>query len=231
MNETKGPLVGRLTDPKRGLTFTFDGRTITAVTGQSIAAALYAAGVRTFTRSFKYHRPRGLFCVSGDCPNCLMHVDDRPNVRTCIEPVRQGQVVRHQNAWPSLGFDVLRAFDHLDRFLPVGFYYKRFHRPRWLWPLFEHALRHLAGLGRIDVQYVPQVHADVEHLHTEVCVIGSGPAGMAAALEAATAGASVLLVDRQPRLGGHLLLTDPATALSSAFTRGIWSPAFRETAC
>src|SRR5437870_12222064 len=126
------PLAGSLTDPQSSLTFTFDGRTIEAVAGQSIAAALYAAGIRIFTRSFKYHRPRGLFCVSGDCPNCLMQVDGRPNVRVCVEPARQGQVVRHQSAWPSLGFDVLRIFDKLDRFLPVGFYYKRFHKPRWL---------------------------------------------------------------------------------------------------
>src|SRR5437870_6500484 len=149
------PLAGSLTDPQSSLTFTFDGRTIEAVAGQSIAAALYAAGIRIFTRSFKYHRPRGLFCVSGDCPNCLMQVDGRPNVRTCIEQAQQGQVVRHQNAWPSLRWDVLRVFDRFDRFLPVGFYYKRFHRPRWIWPLFEHAVRHLAGLGRIDVQQVP----------------------------------------------------------------------------
>jgi sarcosine oxidase subunit alpha len=211
MSQTRTPplLVGSLTDPKRLLTFTFEGRTITALAGQSIAAALYAAGVRIFTRSFKYHRPRGLFCVSGDCPNCLMQVDGRPNVRTCIEPARQGQVVRHQNAWPGLGLDVLRVFDKLDRFLPVGFYYKRFHRPRWLWPLFERAVRPIAGLGRIDVQHVPPLDARVEHLHTEVCVVGGGPAGMAAALEARKAGASVLLVDRQPYLGGHLLFHDP----------------------
>jgi sarcosine oxidase subunit alpha len=199
------PLAGNLTEPNCVLTFDFDARTITALAGQSIAAALYAAGVRIFTRSFKYHRPRGLFCVAGDCPNCLMQVDGRPNVRTCIEPVRQGQVVRHQNAWPALGFDVLRVFDKLDRFLPVGFYYKRFHRPSWLWPLFEHVVRPIAGLGRIDVHDVPHVHADVGHLHPEVCVVGAGPAGTAAARAAAKAGASVLLLDRQPRLGGHLL--------------------------
>src|SRR5437868_8702988 len=112
--------------------FTFGDRTVPALAGQSIAAALYAAGVRVFSRSFKYHRPRGLFCVSGDCPNCLMQVDGRPNVRTCTEPVRPGQVVRGQNAWPSLNFDVLRVFDKVAAFLPVGFYYKRFHKPRWL---------------------------------------------------------------------------------------------------
>src|SRR5579871_807231 len=199
---------GRLTDPNRAVMFTFEGRTISALAGQSIGAALYAAGVRIFTRSFKYHRPRGLFCVSGDCPNCLMQVDGRPNVRTCIEPAQQGQVVCHQNAWPSLRWDVLRVLDRFDRFLSVGFYYTRFHRPRWLWPFFEKVLRNLAGLGRIDIQQVPRVHAEIEWLHPEVCVIGAGPAGMAAALEAATAGVAVLLVERQPRLGGHLLLEE-----------------------
>src|SRR5262249_51309018 len=102
---------GCLTDPSRPLTLTFEGRSVPAVAGQSIAAALYAAGVRVFGRSFKYHRPRGLFCVAGDCPNCLMNVDGRPNVRTCTEPARPGQVVRGQNAWPSIGFDLLRVFD------------------------------------------------------------------------------------------------------------------------
>jgi sarcosine oxidase subunit alpha len=196
---------GRFTDPSRPLTFTFDGASVPAVAGQTIAAALYAAGVRVFMRSFKYHRPRGLLCVAGDCPNCLMEVDGRPNARTCTEPARAGQVVRPQHAWPSLTFDLLRAFDRLDRFLPVGFYYKAFHKPRWLWPLFEHVVRHLAGLGRIDVHAEPVVEASVEHLHAEVCVVGGGPAGLSAAAEAATAGADVLLLERQPRLGGHLL--------------------------
>ncbi len=187
------------------VTFTFEGRTVTAREGQTIAAALYAAGVRVFSRSFKYHRPRGLFCVSGDCPNCLMRVDGRPNVRTCTEPARQGQVVRGQNAWPSLEFDLLRVFDRLSAFLPVGFYYRRFHRPRWLWPVFERVVRHLAGLGRIDVDSVPDLAAEVEHVQTEVCVVGGGSAGMAAAAAAAEAGASVLLLERQPVLGGRLL--------------------------
>src|SRR5262249_9035881 len=115
------------------------------------------------------------------------------------------QVVRPQNVWPSLGFDVLRVFDHLDRFLPVGFYYKRFHKPRWLWPLFEHTVRHIAGLGTVDVNAVPAIDAEVEHRHAEVCVIGAGPAGLAAAASAAEAGASVLVLERLPRPGGHLL--------------------------
>lgn len=192
-------------EAEQPVTFTFEGRRITARPGQSVAAALYAAGQRIFSRSFKYHRPRGLFCVSGDCPNCQMQVDDRPNVRTCIEPAREGMVVRHQNAWPSLDFDVLRVFDKFDRFLPVGFYYKQFHKPQWLWPIFEHSVRHIAGIGKVDVDKVPKLECEVEYLHTDVCVVGGGPAGVAAAAEAAGAGASVLLLDRSPRIGGHLL--------------------------
>jgi sarcosine oxidase, subunit alpha len=198
-------LAGSFTDPARSVTFTFEGRTIPAVEGQSIAAALYAAGVRVFSRSFKYHRPRGLFCVSGDCPNCLMQVDGRPNVRTCTERARQGQVVRGQNAWPSLTFDLLRVLDHLSYFLPVGFYYKRFHKPRWLWPVFERVVRRLAGLGRVDVRAAPDLDAGVDHRHAEVCVIGGGPAGLAAARSAAGSGAGVLLFERRPEPGGHLL--------------------------
>ncbi len=197
-----------MTDPSRTLTFTFEGRAVSAAGGQSIGAALYAAGVRVFSRSFKYHRPRGLFCVSGDCPNCLMSVDGRPNVRTCVEPARQGQVVCGQNAWPSLDFDVLRAFDALSPLLPVGFYYKRFHKPRWLWPIFERVVRHVAGLGRVDVNCRPDLEAQVEHLQADVCVIGGGLTGMAAATAATEAGASVLLLERQPRLGGRPLEAD-----------------------
>src|SRR5262249_54547611 len=120
------------------------------------------------------------------------------------EPAREGQVVTHQNAWPSLDFDVLRVFDKLDRFLPVGFYYKRFHKPRWAWPIFEHVIRRVAGLGEIDVHATPTAEFGVEHLDADVCVIGAGPAGLAAAGAAKAAGANVILLERASRIGGHL---------------------------
>ncbi len=94
----------------RQISFQFNSRTITAYKGETIAAAFYASGVRIFSRSFKYHRPRGLFCMAGHCSNCLMRVDGVPNVRVCREPARQGSVVMSQNAWPSLKFD-LAALD------------------------------------------------------------------------------------------------------------------------
>ncbi|MFQ5520101.1 MAG: 2Fe-2S iron-sulfur cluster-binding protein, partial [Candidatus Methylomirabilia bacterium] len=186
------------------VTFTFGGRPIQAYEGETVAAALYAAGVRIFSRSFKYHRPRGLLCVAGRCPNCLMEVDGTPNVRTCVEPVRQGMTVRGQHAWPSLERDLFAGFDKLDRLLPVGFYYKTFIHPTWLWPTYEKVLRHLAGLGRLDTTREPEGHGEHLHLVTDLAVVGGGPAGIAAALEAARLGVEVLLIDDEPTLGGHL---------------------------
>jgi sarcosine oxidase subunit alpha len=186
------------------LRFEFDGRQIDAREGQSVAGALYAAGVRVFGRSFKYHRPRGLLCCAGRCPNCLMNVDGVPNVRTCVAPARDGLRVRSQNAWPSLDFDALRAIDRLHRFFPVGFYYKMFHKPAGLWPMAEWVLRRVAGRGRIDPGAEPQTHYAKETRHAEVVVVGGGPAGCAAAIAAARRGAEVYLIDESPALGGHL---------------------------
>ena len=110
--------------------------------------------------------------------------------------------VRSQNAWPSLGCDLLSLTDRFDRLLPVGFYYKTFIRPRFLWPLYERVLRHAAGLGRVDAQRDPDLHPRKRHLHADVAVIGGGPAGCLAALEAAAPGARVVLVDDQASWAG-----------------------------
>lgn len=186
------------------VTFEFDGQTIEAFEGDTIASALYAAGIRIFSRSFKYHRPRGLMCCAEACPNCLMNVDGTPNVRTCGEPVRDGMKVEHQNAWPSLGFDVMSAASYFDSLMPVGFYYKTFYKPQWAWPYYETVLRNAAGLGKIDPAKEPDYVYDKLNLHADVAVIGGGPAGLCAALEAAKSGARVVVVEENHPLGGHL---------------------------
>ena len=188
----------------RKLTFTFDGHSYEAYDGDTVASALAAAEVKVISRSFKYHRPRGLVCCAGRCPNCMVDVDGTPNVRACIQPVREGMVVKGQNAWPSVRRDFLGVFDRLDRVLPVGFYYKTFMRPRFMWPVYERVLRRLAGLGKVDIAGRPELHPRKRHLHCDVAVVGGGPAGCLAALEAAAAGAQVVLIDDQLRLGGHL---------------------------
>jgi sarcosine oxidase subunit alpha len=186
--------------------FTFDGRRHTACGGDTVASALTADGVDVLSRSFKYHRPRGVLCASGRCPNCLVDIDGEPNVRACVTEVRPGMRVRSQNAWPSLGTDLVSLTDRFDRFFPIGFYYKTFIRPRAFWPLYEAVLRRVAGLGRIDIKARPELHQRKRHLHAAVAVIGGGPAGCLAALEAAAAGARVILVDDGTSLGGHLRL-------------------------
>ncbi len=192
--------------------FRFDGRRHRAVGGDTIASALVADGVEVLSRSFKYHRPRGVLCCSGRCPNCLVDVDGEPNVRACVTPVTPGMRVRSQNRMPSLRFDILSLTDRFDRFFPIGFYYKTFIRPRSFWPLYEMVLRRIAGLGRIDPSARPDLRPRKRHLHADVVVVGGGPAGCLAALEAADTGARVILIDDGTALGGHLRLRTRAVS-------------------
>jgi sarcosine oxidase subunit alpha len=184
--------------------FTFDGRPVRANAGQTLAGALHAAHIHILSRSFKYHRPRGLFCCAGRCPNCLCTVDGTPNVRICTTEARGGMAVRSQNAWPSLTFDLFSVFDKFDRFMPVGFYYKRFFRPRWMWPIWEKFIRCIAGLGQVDPAHGAEGMYDKQNWFADVAVVGGGVAGLHAAWEAAEAGVDVTLIDEQPGLGGHV---------------------------
>jgi sarcosine oxidase subunit alpha len=206
-------------DRDRRLSFTFDGKRIEAFEGDTIGSALHAAGHRVLSRSFKYHRPRGLLCCAGQCPNCLVDVDGWPGVRACTEPVREGMKVVHMNATPSLRFDAMRATDILGtRLTPPGFYYKTFIRPRRLWPLYEKVLRNAAGLGRLARrQEEREWRTEYRRRHADVLVIGGGVAGMSAALRAAELGADVVLADDGPELGGTALLgahAEPADELA-----------------
>jgi sarcosine oxidase, subunit alpha len=189
------------------VTFTFDGREMTGLEGDTIGSALFAAGQRTFSRSFKYHRRRGLLCCAGQCPNCLVAVDGAPGVRACTEPVREGMQVEHMNASPSLEFDAMRATDLFGGpFTPPGFYYKTFIRPRRLWPLYEKVLRHAAGLGKLRKSQPERVwRTEYRRRHADVLVIGGGAAGLSAAAAAAELGADVVLADEGPEPGGRLL--------------------------
>ena len=200
--------IGEVIDRSTTMTFTFNGKTYDAHPGDTIASALTAAGVKVLSRSFKYHRPRGLLCCAGHCPNCLVQVGNEPNVRACTRKVEADMDVQPQNVWPSLNHDLLSLTQLSSRLMPVGFYYKTFIRPQSLWPLYEKFLRRVAGLGKVHLTQTSEVY-DKQYLHADVAIIGGGPAGMSAALAAAEQGAKVLLFDETPALGGHLRFTFP----------------------
>jgi sarcosine oxidase subunit alpha len=117
------PHAGELIDRSQEIQFSFRGTPVSAYGGDTIGSALFAAGRRVFSRSFKYHRPRGLVCCSGHCANCQMTVDGEPNVRVCVTPVREGAVVTGQNYLGSLDRDLMQVTDKLGGpFTPPGFY-------------------------------------------------------------------------------------------------------------
>ncbi len=197
------PQSGEIIDRSSPLPFTWNGKPLTGHVGDTIVSAMAASGVKVFSRSLKYHRKRGILTANYLDPNTILQVDDEPNVRAGHRRLEAGMNVSSQNTWPSLEFDVKSANQAVGRFLAPGFYYKTFISPRPMWPMYQRVLRRFSHGGRIDDQ-VTSDHYDKRYAHPDVVVAGAGPAGMAAAIAAAKAGASVMLVEEEYRLGGHL---------------------------
>ena len=198
---------GERIDRSTSVAFSFDGKRVEALAGDTIASALYAAGQRTFSRSFKYHRRRGLLCCAGQCPNCLVAVDGAPGVRACTEPVREGMEVEHLNASPASSTTSWRSPTR-----SAGRSRRRASTTRpssgrgAAWPLYEKALRHAAGLGRLRAsQDEREWRTEYRRRHADVLVVGGGLAGLPAAIAAAEAGADVVLADEGPEPGGRAL--------------------------
>lgn len=89
------PILGK-SEWGRKVSLLLDGEPIEAFEGEPIATALMAAGRRVLRYTNNRHEPRGIFCALGRCTDCMMTVDDQPNVRTCITPARDGMVVETQ---------------------------------------------------------------------------------------------------------------------------------------
>ncbi|MEZ5778607.1 MAG: 2Fe-2S iron-sulfur cluster-binding protein [Paracoccaceae bacterium] len=199
------PPFGRRIDRSRPVAFTFEGQRYDGYEGDTIASALAASGQWMLSRSFKYHRPRGVFSMTGAEANTLVQVGSEPNLAADMTPLRNGMIVTAQNFKGSLARDRDAILDRLGRFMPVGFYYRTFMGPgrkAWLkW--WEPLIRARAGLGLVDPAAVPEGF-DKSHLHCDVLIVGGGPAGLSAAIKAAEAGADVILCDENPELGGRL---------------------------
>jgi sarcosine oxidase, subunit alpha len=194
--------------------FSFDGVTHQGFSGDTLASALVANGVTLFGRSFKYHRPRGLVAAGNEEPNALVSVDRgpgrfTPNLRATNVEVYDGLTAISQNRWPSLKTDFGAINDRLGMFFPAGFYNKTFMWPRSFWDkLYEPIIRKMAGLGDAPTAEDPDHYAST-YAHCDLLIIGAGPAGIDAALEAIGSNKRIILIDDQDELGGGAL-AEPA---------------------
>lgn len=198
---------------RKPIVFSYRGRSVQGQVGDTVGSALYAAGIRIFSRSFQYHRPRGLFCVNGRCVNCAVRVNGRPHVRACAERLEPGMIVEPEGGWPSISFDFWRIVDHLHFFFPPGFQYRYFIRPRWMFRIWENILRNVAAHSVMPSPVgVPAKTAACRREATDVVIVGGGPAGLATALAAGRQGLRVTLIDDDATLGGSLKLDRRAGA-------------------
>ena len=200
---------GGLIDRDSTLTFRFDGKSFTGHHGDTLASALLANGVTLMGRSFKYHRPRSVITAGAAEPNALVELREggrkEPNTRAPMIELYDGLVANSQNRWPSLNFDVGALNGLASKMFVAGFYYKTFMWPAKFWEMiYEPIIRKAAGLGTASKEPDPDKY-EKSYAHCDLLVIGSGPAGLMAALTAGRSGARVILADEGSRLGGSLL--------------------------
>ena len=198
-------------DRGKPLRFKFDGDELGGYAGDTLASALLANNVNLVGRSFKYHRPRGIFSAGAEEPNALVQLEQgaytEPNIKATQIELYEGLRAASQNRWPSLRVDVGAINSFVSRVIPAGFYYKTFMWPASLWMTYERWIRRAAGLGRSPSQPDPDRY-EHRHAHCDVLVVGAGPAGLAAALVAGRTGTRVIIVDEQAEFGGSLLADD-----------------------
>jgi len=205
------PRGGRV-DRTRAVSFAWDRKRFIGYPGDTVASALMARGVRTLARSFKYHRPRGIMSAgveeSGAIVSLWSGARRVTNVKATTAEIVDGLEVHGQNAWPSVRLDLGAVNNLMGRFFGAGFYYKTFMglagRGTWEWMQFEKVIRRAAGMGRASDQPDPD-HYEVVHDFCDVLVVGSGPAGLAAAEAAAASGLDVILTEQDFEFGGSLL--------------------------
>jgi len=199
---------GGIIDREKTLAFTFNGRRYTGFQGDTLASALLANEVTTLARSFKYHRPRGIYSAGVEEPNAVVQLETgartRPNLQATEIELYDGLSATSVNCWPSVDYDIGIINNFAARLLPAGFYYKTFMWPKSLWMTYEKVIRHAAGLGTAPTKPDPDTY-DKMHEHCDVLIVGGGPAGLAAALAAGSSGARVILAEQDADLGGRLL--------------------------
>jgi sarcosine oxidase subunit alpha len=196
---------GQRLDRGQRLSFIFNGRRYSGYAGDTLASALLANGVVLVGRSFKLHRPRGIFSCGVEEPSALVDLSAgatrTPNMRATLVELHEGLIASSVNCWPSVEFDVGAINSQVAALLPAGFYYKTFKWPSWHW--YEPAIRRVAGLGKASAHADPDRYEEAA-TRADVLVVGGGVAGLSAAVAAAEAGADTLLLSSAAVLGGAL---------------------------
>lgn len=201
---------GRI-DRNRNVGFTWDGTRHVGHPGDTVASALMAHGERVLGRSFKYHRPRGIMTAGIEEGGALISLGTgarrTPNLKPAQVEIHEGLEAWGQNAWPSVRFDLMAVNDLLGRFFGAGFYYKTFFglsgRGTREWMFFERFIRRAAGMGAASEEPDPDNY-EIVNDHCDLLVVGSGPAGLAAAAAAASAGLDVVLAEQDFLAGGAI---------------------------
>ena len=197
------PQAGEGIDRTRSFDFSFEGATVTAQVGDTITSALLASGRTVLGRSFKYHRPRGVLSAANHDANVFVDCDAAINVRADVTAPTPGAQYRAVNTRGVVDADRARFIEWLSPLLPVGFYYKAFHRPRALFPWWERLIRQFSGLGDVTPHH-PTLRGTTRRVACDVLVIGAGAAGLGAARALAHEGLAVIVADENARPGGTL---------------------------
>ncbi len=195
--------VGEWIKRDKEIHFTFEGQEYKGYEGDTITSALLAAGVKVLGRSFKYHRPRGVLSLANHDINALVTDGMDTNIRADVVTLSNGMQLKAVNTDGGVIKDKSKYIDSISPLLPVGFYYKAFHKPASLFPFWEKVIRKAAGLGIVNFNY-PRINKRKLNAFCDVLVIGAGPSGLSAAISAAENGLEVILVDENQQLGGSL---------------------------
>ena len=195
-------------DISKPIKFTFDGKEYSGYEGDTLASALLANGELVLARSFKYHRPRGVYSAGSEEPNALVSIrsDGRlePNCTATTVEIYEGLKTYSQNAWPSLAFDIMAINQWFSPLLVAGFYYKTFMGTgQKFWHFCEYFIRRAAGMGKAGLIADPDRY-EKSNIFTDILIIGAGPAGLNKAKEMITSNKKILIVDENKYLGGSL---------------------------
>lgn len=188
-------------DRSARVNFVFEGDDYVGYKGDVVSTALLANNTAVMARSFKYHRPRGILSLANHDANVMLTSGERTNIRADVEVITDGSNYCAVNTYGGLRYDCAQILQLFGKVLPVGFYYKAFYRPRFLFPLWERLIRTMAGLGKVDTG-AESIRVPRRNRFCDVLIIGGGVAGLAAASRCLAESVDVVIVDENARIGG-----------------------------